>query len=129
MIYKPRIMIVEDNDDIRRVARKMFERLNCEVQDYSHGLTAYRELVEQHLQKRPGHYRLILSDINMPEMDGIVLARSIEDLIDHKKTNLVLMTGKPQEGIPGFVKEVLSKPFPWQDTIKRICDSYVTPRN
>jgi len=88
------VMIVEDDDVIRGIARKIVERQGYNVDDFAHGLAAYRKLVELHTEGKTNHYRMILSDIDMPEMDGIVFARECSNLAE--KTPVVLMTGRPR---------------------------------
>jgi CheY-like chemotaxis protein len=40
------IMVVEDEDSLRLMARKFIEREGYEVEDYSHGLDAFERLVQ-----------------------------------------------------------------------------------
>lgn len=111
------VMLVEDDAAIRLMARRFIEREGYNVADYANGLVAHAELA----RANPGQYRMILSDIDMPEMDGITLAKECERLA--KDTPVVLMTGKPRDEYPANVKEVLNKPFRPTE-IGRILEQY-----
>ena len=56
----PRILIIDDQDPIRRVLRDILENENYQVDDASNGPTALEMLKEQ-------EYDAILCDIKMPE--------------------------------------------------------------
>jgi len=124
---KPRVMLVEDEDLLRRVLRMGLEKMcGCEVVDFAHGLLAYEDLVRHDANGEKGFYNLILSDINMPYMDGIEFLTRAQRLIDTEKTNVVAMSGLASEHslrIPSYVKEVLQKPFS-MDQLKRLQHSY-----
>lgn len=109
MTNKKLIMLVEDEDSIRILARLMLERKGeYRVDDYSHGHAAYTRLEELKLkEQRP--YDLILSDIDMPQMNGLALAEEAHKLFP--ETPFIIMTGKPRDSYPKSVKGVLEKPF------------------
>lgn len=67
------ILVAEDNATNQAVIRKMLSRMGfaCEVVD--DGLAALAALEES------GGHGLLLTDINMPEMDGFALARAIRE--------------------------------------------------
>lgn len=110
MTKKYRIMIVEDNDTNRIMFRKLIERKSeLEVEDYAHGLDAYERLVRLNEEKKINYYSMILSDIDMPLMNGKEFAKRAHLLAP--ETPLVLMTGGNHSDIPGNVKKVLEKPF------------------
>jgi CheY-like chemotaxis protein len=64
----PKILLAEDDNDMRRFLVKALENAGYEVIDYDNGMSAYRRLREE-------PFELLLTDIVMPEMDGIELAR------------------------------------------------------
>lgn len=115
------VMLVEDNDSLRLVARKSIESKGFTVEDYSHGLSAFRRLVELHAARRNPHYNMIFSDIDMPHMDGIEFATECAKVADG--TPIVLMTGLPRESYPLNVKEVLKKPLGVKE-YHRVLDLY-----
>ena len=58
---------------MRRFLVKALENAGYEVIDYDNGMSAYRRLREE-------PFELLLTDIVMPEMDGIELARRAAEL-------------------------------------------------
>src|SRR6478672_11118257 len=63
-----KILLAEDDNDMRRFLVKALQNAGFEVISYDNGLSAYQRLREEPFQ-------LLLTDIVMPEMDGIELAR------------------------------------------------------
>ena len=120
-----KVMLIEDEDSIRSLARKVIERNGYEVDDFAHGLSAYRKLVELHEQGHQNHYGLIISDIDMPQMDGLAFATECAKLTTKP---IVLMTGRPRSQYPINVREVLQKPFSISE-YKRILDTYLPKRS
>src|SRR5579863_7655291 len=69
----PKILLAEDDMDMRRFLVKALQNAGFEVTSYDNGLSAYQRLREE-------PYELLLTDIVMPEMDGIELARRAAEL-------------------------------------------------
>jgi len=67
-----RLLIVEDDVQIRTATVAVFKRLFAEVDEASDGVEGLMLF-----QNQPGKYDLILSDINMPNMDGIQMIEAI----------------------------------------------------
>jgi len=101
------VLIVDDDSDMRTVLRQLLE---------SEGLTvACSKSGEEALAKMRGHlFRLLLTDYQMPQMDGFQLAERASAIAP--KMPMAIMTGNISEGLPqsaldaGFVA-VLHKPF------------------
>ena len=68
-----RILLAEDDEDMRRFLVKALEKAGHDVESFSEGLSAFEELKSQ-------SFDLLLTDIVMPEMDGIELARRAAEL-------------------------------------------------
>ena len=68
-----RILLAEDDNDMRRFLVKALEKAGYDVVSFGNGLEAY-----ERLQEEP--FMLLLTDIVMPEMDGIELARKATEL-------------------------------------------------
>ena len=68
-----RILLAEDDNDMRRFLVKALERAGYDVSDFDNGASAYERLREE-------PFSLLLTDIVMPEMDGIELARRATEI-------------------------------------------------
>lgn len=83
---KKRILIAEDNDDLRKLIAESL-RPHYEVIEAGNGLIAYKLLDDMEVD-------LILSDIMMPEMDGITLCRKVKSDINISHIPFILLTAK-----------------------------------
>lgn len=68
----PRILVVDDTDDIREVVAKLLQRKGFDVTTAAGG----KQGVIQAASDQPD---LILMDLNMPDMDGWQATRTIRD--------------------------------------------------
>jgi two-component system cell cycle response regulator CpdR len=68
-----KILLAEDDNDMRRFLVKALEKAGYKVLSYDNGASAYDRLREE-------PFSLLLTDIVMPEMDGIELARRATEL-------------------------------------------------
>jgi two-component system, cell cycle response regulator CpdR len=68
-----KIILAEDDNDMRRFLVKALQNAGYEVISFDNGLSAYQRLREE-------PFELLLTDIVMPEMDGIELARRASEL-------------------------------------------------
>src|SRR5262249_14687329 len=69
----PKILLAEDDTDMRRFLVLALQNAAYEVSSSDNGLSAYQRLREE-------PFELLLTDIVMPEMDGIELARRASEL-------------------------------------------------
>src|SRR5438477_6140610 len=111
-----KILLAEDDNDMRRFLVKALQNAGFEVTDYDNGLAAYRRLREEPFQ-------LLLTDIVMPEMDGIELARRASELDPDMK--IMFITGFAAVTLNTDSKavkdaRVLSKPFHLKDLVREI---------
>ncbi len=68
-----KILLAEDDNDMRRFLAKALQNAGYDVASFDNGLSAYNRLREE-------PFELLLTDIVMPEMDGIELARRATEL-------------------------------------------------
>src|SRR5919108_2182620 len=112
----PKILLAEDDNDMRRFLVKALENAGYEVTDYDNGMSAYRRLREE-------PFELLLTDIVMPEMDGIELARRAAELDPDMKimfiTGFAAVALNPDSHAPRDAK-VLSKPFHLRDLVNEV---------
>lgn len=103
-----RILIVEDNDDIREMIRMYLETFGHEVLDAADGPSGLAVA----LRERP---ELILMDLGLPGLDGLSLARSIRDADPRGEIRIVAMSGYGEDQLservpPGLIDRWLLKP-------------------
>jgi two-component system, cell cycle response regulator CpdR len=111
-----RILLAEDDNDMRRFLVRALEKAGYEVIDYDNGRSAYNRLCEE-------PFTLLLTDIVMPEMDGIELARRATELDPDLKvmfiTGFAAVALNPDSEAPKNAK-VLSKPFHLRDLVGEV---------
>ena len=111
-----RILLAEDDNDMRRFLAKALENAGYDVVSFDNGKSAYERLREE-------PFTLLLTDIVMPEMDGIELARKATELDPDLKvmfiTGFAAVALNPDSRAPKDAK-VLSKPFHLKDLVVEI---------
>jgi two-component system cell cycle response regulator CpdR len=111
-----RILLAEDDEDMRKFLVKALQNAGYEVVSFANGMEAYERLKEE-------PFTLLLTDIVMPEMDGIELARRAADLDPDLKimfiTGFAAVALNPDSQAPKDAK-VLSKPFHLKDLVGEI---------
>ena len=111
-----RILLAEDDDSMRNVLTRAIERAGHTVVAVSRGDLAL-PLVKS------GEFDLLLTDIVMPEMDGIELARHAVNFMPDLKvmfiTGFAAVALNERNRRPTDAK-VLSKPFHLKDLVREI---------
>ncbi len=111
-----RIILAEDDEDMRKFLVKALEKAGYDVVSFGNGVEAYERLKEE-------PFTLLLTDIVMPEMDGIELARKAADLDPDLKimfiTGFAAVALNPDNHAPQEAK-VLSKLFHFRDLVGEI---------
>ncbi|WP_040485784.1 cell cycle two-component system response regulator CpdR [Lutibaculum baratangense] len=111
-----KILLAEDDNDMRRFLVRALTNAGYEVIDFDNGLSAYTRLQEE-------SFTLLLTDIVMPEMDGIELARRATELDPDLKvmfiTGFAAVALNPDSNAPANAK-VLSKPFHLRDLVTQV---------
>jgi DNA-binding response OmpR family regulator len=110
-----RILVVDDDDDIRGLVRQLLERAGHQVREASDGKKALRELF-----KAPAD--LVILDIAMPELDGWATLERIRDMSD---VPVLMLTAHHAElervrGLQGGADDYVSKPFGRQELVARV---------
>lgn len=112
---KQKILVVDDEERIRRLLRMYLERENYEIDEAEDGEKAV-QLATQN------DYDLILLDIMMPGMDGIEACHKIRE---QKATPVIMLTAKGEEAnrIQGFeagTDDYVVKPFSPREVVFRV---------
>lgn len=111
-----RILLAEDDESMRRFLVKALESAGHEVVSFGRGDEAHRCL-------KNDVFDILLTDIVMPEMDGIELARLAAELDPTLKimfiTGFAAVALNPEVPAPNDAK-VLSKPFHLRDLVAEV---------
>ena len=111
-----KILLAEDDHDMRRFLGKALQSAGFEVASFDNGMSAYHRLREE-------PFELLLTDIVMPEMDGIELARRATELDPDIKvmfiTGFAAVALNPDNNAPPQAK-ILSKPFHLKDLVNEV---------
>jgi len=103
------IMIVDDSASLRQVVGIALKGAGYDVIEGSDGRDALSKLSGQKIH-------LIISDVNMPNMDGISFVKALKQLPSYKFTPVIMLTtesqdSKKQEGQAAGAKAWVVKPF------------------
>jgi DNA-binding response OmpR family regulator len=110
-----RILVVDDDEDIRLLLRGLLERAGFTVDEADGGRAALRTLYES----PPA---LVLLDVSMPELDGYQTLERIRDLSD---VPVIMLTARAQElekvrGLSAGADDYVAKPFGRQELLARV---------
>ncbi|KXV21620.1 response regulator [Gluconobacter japonicus] len=104
------VLLVDDQTSIRSLLRNSLVQLGfVHVAGVRNGIEAL-----EHLKANPTH--LIISDFNMPDMDGLELLKAVRASSQNAKTGFIMLTGQAskelvQQAISSGVNNFLAKPF------------------
>jgi DNA-binding response OmpR family regulator len=115
MDERARVLVVDDDDDIRLLLKELLGRAGYLVDEAPDGRTALRRLFEQ----PPA---LVILDVTMPEMDGYQTLERIRDLSD---VPVIMLTARSQElekvrGLSAGADDYVAKPFGRQELLARV---------
>lgn len=113
MIYK--ILVVEDEEDIREVVSQYLQVEGYEVTEAENGLKALSYFNKQ-------DFDLIISDIMMPGIDGFEMLKTIRMV---SNIPVIMLTAKAEEidRLKGFetgVDDYMTKPFSPKELVMRV---------
>jgi len=105
----PKILIVEDSMMVRMTVKRTLIGVDFEVDEAKDGLEGLNKA-------KAGTYDLILTDLNMPNMDGLTMIENIRQLPAYAETPIVMLTTESGEdkkatGHESGVSAWLVKPF------------------
>ena len=104
-----KVLIAEDDRDSRELLAWMLEKLGYQVVSTTNGKEAWDAY-------RKGRFRIVISDVLMPEVDGLELCRRIRQHKQSKYTYILMITaliGKKDylEGMDAGADDFVTKPF------------------
>jgi len=106
-----KIMVVDDEPDLLRMVELYLKAWHFEVDAFANPLEALA-----HFQKNSSSYSLVITDIRMPDMSGLELAKKLLEI--KQDTKIILMTAfqvdllELQNNLPVIKRgDIIEKPF------------------
>ena len=117
-IADARILLVDDNADLRKYVKRLLERSFHNVMTASDG----RAALESTRDNPPD---LILSDVMMPGLDGFELIRKLREQDQTRQVPIVLLSAHAGEeatieGLQAGADDYLTKPFSGRELLARV---------
>lgn len=114
----PLVLVVDDSITVRRVTQRLLQREGYRVALANDGLQALERLRDE----TPA---LVLSDIEMPRMDGFDLARNIRSDAAMKDLPIIMITSRMAEkhrehALKLGVNHYLGKPYPEEELLSLV---------
>ena len=121
-----RVLIADDEDSMRKLVARAITLDGHEAIAAQDGAEALEILVREE-----GGFDLLLTDIQMPVMDGIALALSAAR--DFPQMTILLMTGFAEQrerasNLDAIVYDVITKPFSVADIRTAVADALAARR-
>jgi len=116
-----KLLIVEDDESVRAFTARALAAAGHAVETAEDGAEGL-----ERIEQAEGTYDLILSDIRMPVMDGIEMARAAVEAFPSLR--VLLMTGYAEQReraaeLDGSIVGVVNKPFTLADIRDRVRDA------
>jgi|ERR1700733_6865151 two-component system chemotaxis response regulator CheY len=112
-----KVLVVDDQASVRQMTRVTLEKLGIRmIHEAANGQAALVTLTEQPID-------LIISDFNMPMMDGVGLLRAVRSHLQFRKVPFILVTGRGDRELvvkaaQAGVNNYIVKPFD-ESTLKQ----------
>ena len=105
----PKILVAEDEPDIRELIVLTLQFSNFEVESVPNGLDAVNAAQND-------HFDLILMDVRMPAMSGYEACRQLRSMDKTRTTPIIFLSAKGQEsevrtGLEAGADKYILKPF------------------
>ena len=109
------VLVAEDNPAVREFVERSLQSIGCKVTGVADGQQALNVLAHE-------AFDILVTDIVMPNVDGISLALKAVQLYPNLKT--IMISGYAQErmrahNLEALVCKILAKPF----SLEEICDA------
>jgi DNA-binding NtrC family response regulator len=111
-----RILIVDDEEAIRKVLSDYLSNMNLDIETAVDG----RDALKKHMEKA---FDIIISDLVMPNIDGLSLLKKVREMDEN--VIFIMITGYPTiqtavETIKEGADDYITKPFRMEDVQLRI---------
>lgn len=107
---KMKILVVDDFPTMRRIVKNILKQLGFEnIEEAEDGAQAYSKL-------KSGGFGFVISDWNMPNMDGLSFLKAVRSDPELKNTPFLMVTAEAEknkviEAIKSGVSNYIVKPF------------------
>lgn len=119
--YDRNILVVDDSKFQRSIVVQMLEKMKVNIVTASNGEEALKLILNQQDNK----FSLVLTDYNMPKMDGLELTLNIRNLYKKDQLSVIVMsTTDDLETASKFIKiganDFIQKPFTQTEFVARV---------
>ena len=113
---KLNVLVVDDNNCIREILTALLSQRGYRCESAANGIEAMQKV-------RQSNFDAVITDLQMPEMDGIVLTRELRQ--HFSDLPVMIMTGQPDDSVvesamSAGAKEFVSKPFEISELMMRL---------
>ena len=108
--FKIRVLVVDDFPTMRRIVKNILKQIGFEnIDEAENGKDAFKKL-------KSGDYGLVVSDWNMPVMDGLEFLKNVRNDSQLKDIPFLMVTAEAEkekviEAIKAGVDNYIVKPF------------------
>ena len=85
-----KILVVDDSPTVRSLERFILKSAGFDIEVACNGIEALEKIYE-------GKYELIVTDVNMPKMDGLRLVKTLREQEAYKTIPIIIMTTESEE--------------------------------
>ncbi len=110
------VIIIEDEKDISELVQLHLEDMNCHVKSFFNGRLGFEYALKN-------EFDLMILDINLPEMNGIDICRSLR--AERVNSPILMLTARSEEidkvlGLETGADDYLTKPFSIRELVARV---------
>lgn len=110
------VIIIEDEKDISELVQLHLEDMNCQVKSFFNGRLGFEYALKN-------EFDLMILDINLPEMNGIDICRSLR--AERVNSPILMLTARSEEidkvlGLETGADDYLTKPFSIRELVARV---------
>ena len=116
-VTSKKVLIVEDNHDTSFLLCQMLQRAGFEVEHAIDGVVGYKTASQ-------GHPDLIVTDLQMPRMDGIEMIKRIRQERELSGTRIIAMTAYGpralNDALQAGADEIIQKPIDYDQFLMTV---------
>lgn len=122
VVGKYKVLYVEDDETVLSKVSRMFREIFKVVDTATNGIEGL-EQYKKYYQQNNFHYDIVITDINMPKMNGVELSKEIRKISPHQEIFIISAHNESnilQELINIGVSTFIHKPIKFDDLLKSI---------